>query len=97
MISNVFHDTTASQSKKRHHSSTMRRHKLRKVCRVLGGCMVGCGSPPLAEVPAPDVVWSAFIRMRSDCSKGLVAQISGGDLLPPARPDAMRGGRDEMR
>src|SRR5215467_7167685 len=97
MISNVFHDTTASQSKKRHHSSTMTRHRLRKVCRVLGGCMVGCGSPPLVEVPAPGVVCSVFIRMRSDCSKGLVAQISGGALLPPARPDTMCAGRDEMR
>ena len=83
--SSVFHDTTASQSKKRHHSTTIALPMSRKVCLVSPGCEAGWVLPG----------WSILIGMPS-ARRVVGGKISGDDSQAPARHDTMRAGRDGM-
>ena len=59
--SSVFHGTTASQSKKRHQSSTISRPRSRSACFVPGGCIAFELLPPSAALSEPEPGRPVFI------------------------------------
>jgi len=94
--SSAFHDTTATQSKKPHHITTMPLRISRNACRISMGPGAGSLLPGPAALSVP---WYAG-RYSSCCP--LVGhlphgEIMGGGRWAPARQDTMRAGRDEMQ